>query len=326
MTSLLHQNIQQWYQQYGRLDLPWRQTRDPYAIWVSEIMLQQTQVKTVLERFYFPFLEAFPTFKSLALAPLDAVLKQWEGLGYYTRAHHLHQAARQLGDAFPKSIEELICLPGIGQSTAHAIAVFAYGMPVPILDANIKRILCRFYALKSPTSKQLWDHAYKLLDSHHPYEYNQAMMDIGSMLCQSKQTNCSVCPLSVKCRGRQTNPLNFPQPKIKKKVPIRQRYIVIYERNEHLALIQRKSRFLHGLWGFYEYKTAYLDGKDIGKIIQKYSHFHLHASVYISHQKIDHDVWFQKDKIHTLALSGADIKVLKLYLNYCVRSVNYKSK
>ncbi|WP_331776068.1 A/G-specific adenine glycosylase [Sulfurospirillum sp. 1612] len=316
MSSSLHQNIQLWYHQYGRVDLPWRKTRDPYRIWVSEIMLQQTQVKTVLERFYFPFLEAFPTFKSLAQAPLDAVLKQWEGLGYYTRAHHLHKAARQLGETFPKSVEELVALPGIGPSTAHAICAFAYETPVPILDANIKRILYRFYGLKSATPKQLWHYAYELLDSHHPYEYNQAMMDIGSMLCQSKQTHCDACPLQSHCLGTQTNPLDFPPMKQKKEVPIRQRHIVIYEHDKQLALIQRKSRFLHGLWGFYEYETVYHEGQCLGKIIQKYSHFHLHATVYLSHKKIHHDRWFLEEELQTLALSSADSKVLKLYLKH----------
>ena len=186
MLEGLHETLLKWYENHGRHALPWRRTRDPYRIWISEIMLQQTQVRTVLERFYFPFLERFPTLQSLAAAPLDDVLKQWEGLGYYTRAKNLHKAAQMCAPFLPETAEGLQSLPGVGKSTAHAVAAFAYGIPVPILDANVKRILFRYHARRSAGEKELWELAEKLFDPHHPFEFNQAMMDIGATLCLPK--------------------------------------------------------------------------------------------------------------------------------------------
>jgi A/G-specific adenine glycosylase len=168
--SLLH-----WYDKNGRHDLPWRMTNNPYPIYISEIMLQQTQVKTVLERFYFPFLERFPTLTDLADAQLDDVLKMWEGLGYYTRAKNLHAAAQLCKGSLPTNAAELMQLPGIGRSTAHAIAAFAYREPLPIMDANVKRILHRYFALEEHDAKKLWGHAYTLFDTAHPFEFNQAI-------------------------------------------------------------------------------------------------------------------------------------------------------
>lgn len=159
----MHRQILEWYHQNGRKALPWRNTGNPYHIYVSEVMLQQTQVKTVLERYYFPFIKRFPTLKALGNAPLDDVLKMWEGLGYYTRAKHLHQTARQISK-MPETIEALMKLPGIGKNTAHAIAAFAFKQPVPVMEANVKRILCRIHKLKTPSEKQLWEHAYALID------------------------------------------------------------------------------------------------------------------------------------------------------------------
>jgi len=204
-----HQKIQQWYRSNGRLDLPWRTTEDPYHIYLSEVMLQQTQVSTVLERFYFPFLKRFPNLETLAAAPLDDVLKLWEGLGYYNRAKNLHKSAgllskgqaQGIAPTLPESIEKLLTLPGIGKNTAHAIAAFAFRQPVPIMEANVKRILCRLHKLESPTDKTLWEIAYQMVDRENPFDYNQAMMDIGATLCTVKAPECERCPLSDICQG-----------------------------------------------------------------------------------------------------------------------------
>ena len=311
--SALHQRVLVWYTQYGRHNLPWRQSNDAYAIWISEIMLQQTQVKTVLERFYFPFLETFPTLADLAAADLDDVLKKWEGLGYYTRARNLHKTALTCKDKLPLSVHELMALPGIGKSTAHAIAAFAYKTPVPILDANVKRILCRYFALKIPSEKLLWEYAERLFDFAHPFEYNQAMMDIGATLCQAKSPTCNTCPLQLTCKAAKSNPLHYPQPKAKKPVPIRKRTIVIYRHNGRYGLFQRQSRFLHGLWSFMEFDVTHAPtGKYLGEITQKYSHFHLHANVIFLEEAHENLEWFHYDEISTLALSGADSKIVSL--------------
>ena len=323
MYKKVHDLLYRWYQKNGRHDLPWRQTNDAYAIWISEIMLQQTQVKTVLERFYFPFLEAFPTLADLAAANLDDVLKKWEGLGYYTRAKNLHRTARICAQTLPKNIIDLNTLPGIGKSTAHAIAAFAYKIPVPILDANVKRVLYRYFALPYATDKELWSYADKLFDPEHPFEYNQAMMDLGALICQAKAPQCVQCPLSLTCKGSRDNPLAYLKPKIKKKVPVRKRTIVVYKQNERYGMQQRQGRFLHGLWGFVQYDThPVLNAKHLGDIIQKYSHFHLHAKVVLAETHCDELEWFHYDEIINLALSGADNKVLALIPGPKINSLN----
>lgn len=316
MYKKAHNLLYQWYQQHGRHDLPWRHIDDAYKIWVSEIMLQQTQVKTVLERFYFPFIQAFPTLKDLANAREDEVLKKWEGLGYYTRARNLHKTAQLCSSALPLTVKELIALPGIGQSTAHAVAAFAYKTPVPIMDANVKRILYRIFAIKKASDKDLWNMAYTFFDETRPYDFNQAMMDLGSSVCTAKLIMCKACPYETVCKGKN-DPLLYPTKKTKKTTPIRQKHIIIHAHKNKLALKQRQSRFLNGLWGFSEYDTH----EDIafscklGDITHTYSHFKLEGKVYLHNNYIQEHEWFTLKEIKTLALSTADHKALALYLN-----------
>ncbi len=315
----LHADIVSWYGTHGRHTLPWRQTDDPYRIWVSEIMLQQTQVKTVLERFYFPFLERFPTLSSLADAPLDAVLKQWEGLGYYTRAKNLHKAAQICTPRLPETVEGLLALPGIGKSTAHAVAAFAYRTPVPILDANVKRILYRFFGRKHADEKTLWRLAEKLFDAAHPFEYNQAMMDIGATICMPRSACCNVCPLQNGCKAADTDPLGYPAAKKRKRIPLRRRHIVIYGADGLYGLRQRRGRFLHGLWGFAEQTDPPGPAaQKLGAIVQIYSHFRLEADVWLVNATKNGWTYFSPAQIDALALGNADRKVLKLLENITV--------
>ncbi|MDD2829313.1 MAG: A/G-specific adenine glycosylase [Sulfuricurvum sp.] len=311
MYEEAHQSLLIWYHQNGRHDLPWRTTDNPYHIYLSEIMLQQTQVKTVLERYYFQFLEKFPTYKDVAQSDIDDILKAWEGLGYYTRARNLHNAARQCNGKLPTTAHDLMQLSGIGRSTAHAIAAFAYREPLPILDANVKRILHRYFALSERNEKKLWEYAYQLFDSTHPFEYNQAMMDLGSLVCTHKQPLCDNCPLENSCQGKST-PLLYPEPKTKQTKPIRYRSIIIYQRDKQYALTQRTNRFLSGLWGFYE-TSENVTGDFLGSITQHYSHFTLDAKVYLSSDPFEDEFfdWFSLEEITTLSLSRADYKVVE---------------
>lgn len=314
MHKKAHKSLLDWYEKNGRHDLPWRITSDPYKIYLSEIMLQQTQVKTVLERFYYPFLKRFPTLFDVSQSDLDDVLKMWEGLGYYTRAKNLHAAARQCEGVLPTNASELLELPGIGRSTAHAISAFAYKEALPILDANVKRILHRYFAIEKRDEKQLWKAAYELFDANHPFEYNQAMMDIGSMVCLAKNPLCDLCPLENGCVGK-SEPLKYPQSKIKKIKPVRNRIIVVYTRNDKFALTKRKERFLHGLWGFVEYvEFEKKEEQLLGHITQQYSHFTLQADIYLCQSDYVNEEceWFSPSEITNLSLSGADHKVLKL--------------
>lgn len=307
----MHQALLKWYEIHGRHDLPWRNTDDAYRIYLSEIMLQQTQVKTVLERFYFPFLERFPSLKSVAAAPLDDVLKAWEGLGYYTRAKNLHHTALTCKGILPRHPEELGGLKGIGKSTAHAICAFAYHQALPILDANVKRVLCRFYALSTKNEKVLWQKAWKLLDAKHPFEYNQAMMDLGSMICTSKNPKCAICPLHVKCLGKDT-PEKFPLPLQKAKIPVKKRFALILSNEDKFGLMQRKERLLHGLWGFVQADEMPFDALFLGKVSHTYSHFKLELDVMQTSLHVKVDGWFTYDEFKKIALSTVDKKIAAL--------------
>lgn len=314
MFNEAHKALNRWYQENGRHDLPWRQTKDPYPVYVSEIMLQQTQVKTVLERFYFPFLEAFPTLCDVAEADLDEVLKRWEGLGYYTRARNLHAAARQCGGILPDNASELMKLPGIGRSTAHAVAAFAYRESLPILDANVKRILHRYFAVAVRNEKRLWELAYTLFDPAHPFEYNQAMMDLGSSICTPKRPLCGECPLQHGCIGKEA-PQSYPSPKPVVSKPIRKKFLIVHTRDGRYALSQRQSRFLSGLWGFYETTEPIpLSMEYLGNIIQHYSHFTLDADLYLNEESygLEGFEWFDLAEIDSLSLSRADHKAVAL--------------
>lgn len=215
--------VVQWQAAHGRNHLPWQQSRDPYRVWLSEIMLQQTQVSTVLG-YYQRFLDVFPDVASLAAAPQDDVLALWSGLGYYSRARNLHRCAQAVvqdwGGAFPGTVEELSSLPGIGRSTAGAIAAFCFGQRAPILDANVRRVLTRVLAFGedlavSRNEKQLWEHAQQLCPSEDLAQtmprYTQGMMDLGAAVCLPRKPLCLVCPLNTVClASAQGQPEAYP--------------------------------------------------------------------------------------------------------------------
>ena len=318
MYEETHQKIHDWYQEHGRKELPWRTSNDPYHIYLSEVMLQQTQVKTVLERFYFPFLKRFPSLNALGNAHLDDVLKMWEGLGYYNRAKNLHKTATLItalpSSGLPNSIEALIQLPGIGKNTAHAVATFAFKQPVPIMEANVKRILCRLHKLTTPTDKQLWEIAYALVDTKKPFDYNQAMMDIGATICTPKNPACDRCPLQDICQG-EDDPTRYPTKK-KRSVPVKEEHIMLSVYNDKLSLYQRQGKFLHGLWGFESIEVPLCASEYIGEVTHAYTHFKLVCKVYLYHEldKNKSD-YFTTQEIQKLAISKVDDKILKLYLD-----------
>ncbi len=209
-----------WYHREAR-NLPWRETTDPYRIWISEIMLQQTQVKTVLPR-YLSWLEQFPDISSLAAAPLDHLLKAWEGLGYYRRARFIHQAAALIvgkhNGSFPHHFEEIIALPGIGRSTAGAIASFSFKQSTPVLDGNVKRVLKRWHDDPDANDKALWAWAQRAIDeSGNPADWNQAMMELGATHCSVRTPDCGKCPVSRYCRSahevKESTPTGKPRVK-----------------------------------------------------------------------------------------------------------------
>jgi A/G-specific adenine glycosylase len=328
--SAYHAAITAWYGIYGRHDLPWRQTQDAYAIYISEVMLQQTQVHTVLTRFYHPFLTQFPTLQALADAPLEEVLKAWEGLGYYTRARNLHCTAQQAAPKLPQTVEGLRGLRGIGRNTAQAIAAFAYRQPVAIMEANIRRVLHRFTASAHMSDNAAWEWAEALLDRADPFTYNQAMMDIGAMVCTPRTPRCDKCPIAEWCEGRES-PERYPAAKARKTIPLKEVRMVMFECEGQWYLPARTTRFLGGLRGFPTYAMdapimlagtvfALEEGQVIGNITHIYSHFRLQAEVVklpcsaATKACTEADAWVAPEALPTLALSRADHKAVALSL------------
>lgn len=315
-----HQALLAWYRDHGRHDLPWRNTADAYAILVSEVMLQQTQVKTVLERYYFPFLKRFPTLQALAAAPEVDVLKAWEGLGYYQRARNLHKAAKQAGERLPNTVEALMSLPGIGKNTAHAVAAFAYRQSVPVLEANVKRVVRRFFALANPSPNDLWLKAETLQDREKPFDYNQAMMDLGAMICTPKAPLCNLCPLAGGCRGKH-NPHAYDPKPATKVIPIRHQAILLYASVNRLGLERNETRLLGGLYGFpqcpLEQEAAEKEPyRLLGTVRHTYSHFKLLAEVRVidcGGKMPNRLEWYSPEEIKALPLSRVDQKALDLY-------------
>ncbi len=245
-----------WYDRHGRKHLPWQQGITPYRVWVSEIMLQQTQVSTVLG-YFDRFMVVLPSVEALAAAEEDEVLHLWTGLGYYSRARNLHKTAKivaeQYGGAFPQDVEKLTELPGIGRSTAGAIASLSMGLRAPILDGNVKRVLARYvaqdgYPGEPKVARQLWEVAERLTPQQRVNHYTQAMMDLGATLCTRSKPSCLLCPLKSGCRahllGRETD---FPVPKPRKTLPRKRTLMPLLANHEGAILLYRRPS--SGLWG-----------------------------------------------------------------------------
>ncbi|WP_408605579.1 A/G-specific adenine glycosylase [Crocosphaera chwakensis] len=256
--SNLRQSLLIWYQQQGR-HLPWRNTRDPYLIWVSEIMLQQTQVKTVLP-YYQRWLDTFPTLESLATAELQEVLKAWEGLGYYTRARNLHKAAQILlneyDGVFPQQLPDVLKLPGIGRTTAGGILSAAFNQRISILDGNVKRVLSRLMALPVSPKKgiqSLWQLSDLILDPENPRDFNQALMDLGAEICVKTKPRCLLCPWTSHCLAYQQGQQNqLPMTEKTKPLPHKKIGVAVIYNDAGLILIDRRPEkgLLGGLWEF----------------------------------------------------------------------------
>ena len=215
MVNVQHDALLAWYKKFGRHDLPWRTSDDIYHIYISEVMLQQTQVERVREFFYPRFLEHFPTLTSLANAPLSDVLALWSGLGYYRRAKNLHLLAQQTAPQLPSTYKELLALPGIGSYTASAICSFGYNHACCVVDTNISRVLKRFFALKEVTPKELEQHATNFLNIQQPRAHNLALMDLGAMVCKATNPLCLECPLRQWCQGKD-DPMAYTKKKQKR--------------------------------------------------------------------------------------------------------------
>lgn len=331
------ENLLKWYGQHGRHDLPWHHNRTAYRVWVSEIMLQQTQVATVIP-YYQAFMTRFPDVQSLAEAPTDDVLSHWSGLGYYARARNLQKAARAVvedfGGVFPNTQEELENLTGIGRSTAAAIIAQAHNKRAAILDGNVKRVLARYHAVpgwpgQTSVQKQLWVHAEAHTPNERVRDYTQGIMDLGAMVCTRTRPACEDCPLKPGCtayaRGEATL---YPGSKPKKAKPEKTTWMVILEDTEGRILLERRppSGIWGGLWSLPELDPAY--GADelqeacerslgvdctepelIDGFRHTFSHYHLHiqpARLSVTRQNTVRDdaqhKWLHRHEALTLGL------------------------
>lgn len=342
-TEQLVLRLLAWYGRSGR-DLPWRNCRDPYRIWLSEIMLQQTTVTAVID-YYHRFLAKIPTVKHLAAVPLEDVIDLWAGLGYYSRARNLHTAAKmvvgQFDGAFPEEVELLLKLPGVGRSTAGAVSALAFDRQAPILDGNVRRVLCRLFALqKSPRStaaeKQLWQWSEQITPAEHVHDYTQAIMDLGAIVCVPRKPLCDKCPLSELCQARKLGlEQQLPLKQATKKIPTRHEVTLLIDHHGRYLVRRRLAEgFLGGLW---EFPTiSVVDGEDpepklrllfsdfglrggakkVGSIQHVYSHFRLKSEIYrksiedFSNVAEGDNRWFSLDKLKDMALHGAHKKVL----------------
>ena len=255
-----------WFDDHGRKDLPWQHDITPYHVWLSEIMLQQTQVSTVID-YYNRFIKRYDNVQALAAADLDDVLALWTGLGYYARARNLYKATQIIVERhqgqLPSTIDELMALPGIGRSTAGAIMALGYHQRHAILDGNVKRVLTRYAAIsgwpgKKDIEQKLWQLAEQLLPTHRVGSYIQAQMDLGATICTRSKPLCSQCPLITDCKAYLSgNPTQYPSSKPKKAIPQRQTYWLIVRTESGLILLEQRPNkgIWGGLWSFPEFES-----------------------------------------------------------------------
>lgn len=337
----MQKQLIQWYQQNKR-DFPWRKDQDPYHIWISEIMLQQTTTETVIP-YYIHFLEVFPTIEKLASASLEEVYKMWEGLGYYRRAKHLHESAQIIVDKydgqFPREYDEILALKGIGSYTAGAISSIAYGKPVPAVDGNVLRIMSRYYLIKEnivelKIQKQIFKIVQELIQGHDASAFNQGLMDLGAMICRPVHPQCSICPIQKKCqayRYNQQEVLPISIKKIKKQEIGFITGIITYQ-NKFLLIQNPPGGLLENLYGFIQYDVEspysfitsfqenYQQELKIHSYIKDIKHVFTHRTwfMHVYHFTLNHEIkgMYTLEEIQSLPLSTAHLKVLKAYLKF----------
>lgn len=305
----IRQALVKWYLANKR-DLPWRKTRDPYRIWVSEVMLQQTQVNTVIPYFH-KFIARFPDVQALAASDLQSVLKMWEGLGYYGRARNLHKAAgivvREHGGVIPDTADNIRQLPGVGEYISAAVLSIAYNLPLPVVDGNVKRVLARLFLLDAPVNHPgahpvFREKAGQLMDAAVPAVYNQALMELGALVCRPRHPQCAACPLQNHCLAfRDSRVAEFPRRKKGKKLPKHALAAGVVIKNSRLLITRRpENGLLGGLWEFPNGPIDTLEAPDaaclrhvktmtgvtaeidafVGRIRHAYTHFKLTMNVY----------------------------------------------
>ena len=292
MSGTFAEYIVSWQKLHGRHDLPWQNTHDPYAIWVSEIMLQQTQVAAVIG-YYAKFMQRFPNIAALANATQEEVLQSWSGLGYYSRARNLHNAAQKIVDdcggqgvdiQFPQNFDDILSLSGIGRSTAAAISTFALNAPQPILDGNVKRVFARHFNIagwpSAPKIEQaMWQIAVRENPAKEAISYTQGLMDLGATLCTRTKPNCAACPVNASCGALANNLVSaLPTPKPRKAIPEKSTTMLVFVNGDEVMLEKRPPVGIWGgLWSFPEVDDIASDSP-LSKLTHTFTHFKLHIT------------------------------------------------
>jgi A/G-specific adenine glycosylase len=307
----LRKKLTHWYDQSKR-DLPWRKTRDPYAIWISEVMLQQTRVAAVIP-YYERFLKRFPTAASLAKAPESDLLTMWAGLGYYSRARNLQKAAQQIAaiGAFPKNYDSILTLAGIGPYTAAAIASISYGLPHAVVDGNVKRVLARWTNNANVDPQLLAD---RLLDPRDPARWNQAVMELGATICVPRAPHCSECPVALHCAANRAGTQNDLPLKRAKPAPEQlERTLLVIRRNASILLTP--SPRVKGFWDLPEHVPQARAGPKLGEFRHTITHRHYRFTVKeaITRTTPAESRWHTLQEINQIPLSTTAKKALRIY-------------
>ena len=339
ITSLL----QEWYK-INKRDLPWRDTKDPYKIWLSEIILQQTQVVQGLS-YYHKFIKSYPNVNALAGSHIDHILKNWQGLGYYSRARNLHYAAQQIvndyGGVFPTTYDQIIKLKGVGAYTAAAVSSFSFGETKAVVDGNVYRVLSRLFAISTPINstkgiKAFSKLAESILDQNNPAEHNQAMMELGALVCKPKNPICISCPINLYCEAFKSNTMtDFPVKE--KKVKVKKRFLnyLLINDGKNMLIKKREGR---GIWqGLYDFpmietnetigSISELDGYDIpdAKFDIEMKHILTHQHLYVKFWTVKHhdiSVFNRYEAIQINALE--DYPLPQLFIRYIQESKFFK--
>ncbi len=299
----------QWYKTYGRHDLPWRNTDNMYHIYLSEIMLQQTQVNRVRDEYYPQFLEKFPTLKALANAQQDDVLAAWSGLGYYSRARNLHKTALASQDGLPNTQEELIKLPGIGKYTASAICSFGHEQNIPVVDTNIARVMKRFFALLNPKDATVWKNATDFVNARDPRHHNLALMDLGSLICLPKNPKCEECPLQEECKGKN-EPELYTQTK-KKEYESLELFYGVFIQNNQIALKISTERMYKDMLVLPTVDP--IEEDFLGEFKHSYTKYRLSVNLYKIEELEGEIVWINLDKLKSSPISSLTKKAQKFF-------------
>lgn len=336
------QKILAWFDEHGRKDLPWQQDINPYRVWVSEIMLQQTQVASVIG-YFNRFMARFPNVQSLADAELDEVLQHWAGLGYYARARNLHKTAQRVAVSqgrFPQTVEDLSALPGIGRSTAGAILSIACGQSQSILDGNVKRVLARFHGVHgwpgdNKVAAQLWTISSQYTPGQRTGEYTQAMMDLGATLCTRSKPRCEICPVIDGCQAYNLDLVNqLPEPKPRKTLPVKRLLFLVLQDKQKRILLERRppAGIWGGLWSLPEFADRQqlqdwclqhgyqLNEPDaLPGLRHSFSHYHLDYTPLLATlqnpincvMEADSPVWYKANDVYSLGLPAPIKRLLQ---------------